>query len=256
MRSADTAKLSWSVLGIAVLVLALGAPPAEAGSMGTGTYRCTINISPVSSHDCHDGTGIVTLTTNSGNARVARIDLNQSFTWLSVNVLVDVCNPTGWTVNIGDSPTNNGGGGDSSSTRHDTEAELNGTGVNVYYSDIGGTGRHTGLANAVATSGCSTLQWTVVQDSLSYDDDGNTADTPRVTAAGSLAAGTHLFDFPPYNEADSEDSSGADADKLYLGLNRTIFTASRSGTGVNRACIFLSTSATPSPATIASECAF
>ena len=49
---------------------------------------------------------------------------------------------------------------------------------------------------------------------------------------------------------------GADADKLYLGLNRTIFTASRSGTGVNRACIFLSTSATPSPATIASECAF
>lgn len=254
MRIGDAVRVSSSVVGIA-LVAVLAASPAGAGTVGTGTYTCTINISPVSSHDCHDGTGIVTLTTNSGNARVARIDLNQAFAWQSVNVLVDVCNPTGWTVNVGDSPSNNGGGGDGSSTRHDAEAEMNGSTLSVFYSDIGGTGLHTQLTGAVATSGCSTQQWTVIQDGLSYDDDGNTADAARVGARGSLAAGTHLFDFPPYNEADSEDSSGADADDLYLALNRTVGSASRSGTGVNRACIFLSTSVSPTPATIAAACA-
>lgn len=254
MRIVDAVRVWSSVVGIALLAV-LAAAPAEAGTVGTGTYTCVINISPVSSHDCHDGTGIVTLTTNSGNARVARIDLNQAFAWQSVNVLVNVCNPTGWTVNVGDSPSNNGGGGDGATTRHDAEAELNGSTLNVFYSDIGGTGLHSQLTGAVATSGCSSQQWTVIQDGLSYDDDGNTADAPRATASGSLAAGTHLFDFPPYNEADSEDSSSLDADKLYLGLNRTIGSSIRTGTGVNRACIFLSTAVSPSPSVIAAACA-
>ena len=87
-----------------------------------------------------------------------------------------------------------------------------------------------------------------------FDDDGNTADSPRISSTGSLASGTMLFDFPSYNEADSEDSSGADADKLYLGLNRTINNASRTGIGVMWACIFLSTSTIFNFATIAVEC--
>ena len=250
MSHAKMCRLS-VLIGFAVVALA---SPALAGSMGSGTYRCTIQISPVSTHDCSDGTGIVTVTLNSGDKRVARIDLNQAFAWQSANFLVNLTNPTGWSMHLGDSPTNDGGGGDAITTRHDSEAQMNGTSYTTFFSDIGGTGQHSNLLNAIPSSGSFTVQWTVIQDSVSFDDDGNTADSPRISSTGSLASGTMLFDFPPYNEADSEDSSGADADKLYLGLNRTINNASRTGTGVTQACIFLSTSTTPNPATIAAEC--
>jgi hypothetical protein len=226
--------------------------PSFAGSFGTGTYTCVVRISPTASNTCTDG--VVTVTVNSGNQRVVQIDLNQGFTWHSVNLIADFCTPSGWTLNIGDSPTNNGGGGDSGTTAHDSEVELNGTTLGVYYSDVGGNGPHSTLRNAVSSGGCFTTQWTVIEDAFSFDDDGNTADAPRFAASGRLGTPTSLFDFPGYNESDPQDTSGIWADDLFVGLNRSIGTSTRSGSGLDEVCFFLSTSATPSAATIDAAC--
>lgn len=237
-----------------VLCLALTGwliPVSASAGFGVGTYTCVVDI-VFGFTDCTDG--VVTVTSSSGNQRVTQVDLNAAFNWQSLNVLVETCSPSGWTVNIGDSPTNNGGGGDGGSTAHDSEAELNGTVLNVFYSDVGGNGPHSTLNNAISSFGCTTQQWTVTEDQISYDDDGNTADVPRFISRGRLGTPSSLFNFPPYNEADSQDSSGTWADDIFVGLNRTVGTASRSGSGVQRACFFLSTSATPSTAAIAAAC--
>ena len=107
---------------------------------------------------------------------------------------------------------------------------------------------------AVPGSTCFTSQWTIIEDLISFDDDGNTSDSPRFTASGRNGSPTCLFDFPPYNESDSEDSSGTWADDLFVGMNRTVGSSFRSGSGLDAICFFLSTDATPNPASIDSAC--
>ena len=232
----------------ALVAAAVAALPVAAGTTGTTYYQCDVNISG-SSHDCTDG--VITLTTDSGIYRVARVDLS-SASYKRLDAFLEVCDPTGWWSHFADSPTCNGYGGDAATTDHDAEGQLLGTTFSVYgtYNRTRGgydPGYHS--RSVTPATGCYRVQWTIYEDYVLFDNDGDPADSARATVAS-----TSTFDSAPYNEPDTEDPSGVDADRWYVGLNRTVAASYRNGTGVNRACVVLSTTTSPSSATLASLC--
>ncbi|MEM9293401.1 MAG: hypothetical protein AAGD01_17085 [Acidobacteriota bacterium] len=228
-------------------------PSDDIGSIfSTANYSCNINISPFSSEDCSLEDVVDPQPSPFGsNQRRAIVDLNQGFNWRSLVVRVETCNPTGWTVHIGDSPTNNGYGGDSGSTSHDAEVQALNNQLTVYESDIGTSSLTCLFTGPPNPPGCIVQQYLVRNDYFEFDPN-----VPLTTNPLSICSNSTIFDFPNYDEADLEDPSGLYEDKVYVGLNRTYGSSSRNGSGIQRACFFLSTSATPNNSTITSECGF
>ncbi len=234
-----------TLAGLGVLLLAL---PAAAGTTGTTTYQCSVDVVR-STHDCTDN--VITLTTNSGSYRVARADLS-SASYKRLDAFVDVCAPTGWWFHLADSPTCNGYGGDGATTEHDAEAYNLGTDFGMYstYDTSRSAFRVTyNSEDVVAASGCYRVQWTIYEDRILFDDGGDPADSSLVDVRS-----VHGFDSAPYAESDSEDPTGADADLWYVGMNRTVASSSRSGTGTLNACFVLSTTTSPDPAVLSAHC--
>jgi hypothetical protein len=158
-------------------------------------------------------------------------------------VRVYSCDPSGWSFHIGDSSTNDGGGGDALSTQHDAELQVNGSTITVFGSEF--ITQHSSVASVTSTygvpSGCSIQEYRIYNHYVWVD--------PSVSVSGNESSWFHyFFDFPRYDEADSEDTGYCDGNttyhceerKLYIGLNRTYGDASRSGSGVVAACVFLS----------------
>jgi len=234
-----------SIALVSALAVAL-AVPAAAGTTGTGYYTCTIDVAG-NTHDCNNG--VITITSSSGNQRVARVDLGS---YVRLDAFVNVCNPSGWWSHFGDSPGDNGYGGDFGQTEHDAEAYALGGDFQMYGTYNPGRGGYDLVytsSGAISTSTCSRPQWTILEDRVALDDDANPADSPRVDVHS-----IHSFEVPPYNEPDSEDPSGTDAGRWYVGINRTVGTASRSGSGAQKVCFVLSTTTSPSAATLSALC--
>ena len=239
---------SLPALAVVFLALALlaAAVPAAAGTLGTTYYTCTIDVG-AGTDTCTDG--IVTVTTASGSQRVARIDQGS---YLRMDAFVEYCNPSAWWIHFADSPTCNGYGGDAGTTEHDAEAQILGTTFGLY--GTYNTGRSGSdlvytSASVVPVSGCHQSQWTIYEDHLQFDDDADAADSPLVDVTS-----YYSFESAPYDEPDSEDSSGADASRWYVGINRTVGSAYRYGSGTGRVCFVLSTTTAPSATTLNSLC--
>lgn len=215
-------------------------------ALSGGNYSCVINTSGVDNCDYFN----VSVGYTGGSTRTAVLDLNASFLWTTAIVRVETCNATGWSFHLGDSPSNNGGGGDGAQTRHDAEVQAFNTTLTAYRSDFN-IGAECSAVGPTNPTGCVIQQYLVRNDFLQFDPNVNTFGDPITTCSD-----VYLFDFPAYDEADNEDPAGNYADFLYLGLNRTYGSAARSGSGITKACVFLSTSATPAAATIAAECGF
>jgi hypothetical protein len=238
-------------LALIVFMIAFAAPGAvapAAAALGSTYYQCTVNISG-GTHNCTNG--IVTITASSGVQRVARVDLSSS-AYVRLDAFADVCNPTGWWLHFGDSPGDNGFGGDGGQTEHDAEAYNLGTNFQMFgtYNTSRFAYDIIYLSQGVApASGCYRVQWTIYEDRVFFDNDGNPADSARVEVRSVFG-----FESAPYAEPDSEDPSGADANLWYVGMNRTVGTSSRSGTGVNKVCFVLSTTTSPSASLLSSLC--
>lgn len=239
-------QLSRTVL-LTLLGCLVAAAPGGAGQIGPTTYQCTIDVAG-SWDDCTEG--IVTLTTSSGIYRVARVDL--SAVYVRLDAFVDVCNPTDWWIHFADSPSCNGGGGDGSDSEHDAEAYLLGTKFEMlgnYSTERSALEPISRSEAGIPATGCSRVQWTIYEDRVFYDDDGDPSDTPRLEVRSIFG-----FESSPYDEPDAEDASGADADLWYVGINRTVGDASRSGTGTSELCLVLSTTVAPDAATLNTLC--
>jgi hypothetical protein len=218
-------------------------------SSAQAQYSCVVNISPTASTNCASPVNILPFSFGSIE-RTADVDLNQGGLWQSLTLRVRVCDPTGWFVHIGDSSTNNGFGGDGATASHDAEAHAIGNTLQVYRADFGsGSFLSCQTPSLGCTGGCVTQDWTVINDRLTYDPDTATA------GPVSICDNIYLFDFPPYDETDVEDPNGLDVDKLHIGLNRT-YQARGTGTGVQKACFYLSTSTAPSQTDITTACGF
>lgn len=211
-------------------------PPNALG----GGYSCTVDV-VAGTNTC---TGAVTQLTSVGSQRTLRANMAG---FQRMDVFVDLCYPTGITFHAGDSPTNDGYGGDGGSTNHDAEAHFIGTHLAIYDDDFGNLS--TLEQNVIPASGCFRVQWSFMENTLLFDNDGNPADAAKV-ALDSYEG----FELAPYAETDSEDPSGADANFWYVGLNRTVGWDGRNGTGLNKACFVLSTTTNPDPTTLSSRC--
>lgn len=235
-------------LALACVALAglLAAVPAGAGTTGTTYYTCAVDIS-LGTNNCTEG--IVTVTATSGVQRVLRANLSPSY--VRMDVFLNVCNPTNWWSHLSDSPTTNGFGGDGGSTSHDAEAYTLGTAFQMYTMDNPrGAAFPSYRTDAVTSaSGCYRVQWTIYESQVFFDDDGDPADSPRIEVFTSRG-----FESAPYAETDSEDPSSVDANLWYVGLNRTVGSTARTGTGTNKACFVLSTTTAPTAATLSALC--
>lgn len=207
----------------------------------TETYRCVVDING----GVNTCTGAVSLLVNSGAARVGKVDLSSGYQ--RMDIFVDLCNPTGWTVHVADSPTCNGFGGDGFTTSHDAETHLTDTSFQMYDDDLGNLAAVE--RNAIAATGCYRVQYSILEDTVLFDNDGNPADAAKINVDSYEG-----FERAPYAEADSEDPGGADANFWYFGLNRTVNDPSRSGTGVSKACVVLSRTTTPDTGLLSRLC--
>lgn len=167
-------------------------------------------------------------------------------------VRVDSCNPTGFSVNIGDSPSNDGGGGDKAHTRHDAEVQLSGSDFSAFRSEYNPGEVHRAVG--VVQGGCTIQQFLIREDYAEFDPNINAVGDPLIQVPHWA-----LFDLPPsYGEYDAEDPNGMQLETLFIGLNRVVDMSvfPRTGTGVRRACVYLSTAFYPNPASVTAACGF
>ena len=246
---------NFSLIAAGFIVVAFAALPATPASAqaaeeaADAIYWCNVGIDP-GSNDCTDG--VVTLQpTISKKFRRAIVDLDAGFDWNTFVLRVETCDPQGWTVHIGDSPTNNGGGGDAGSSNHDAEAQSRDNILSVFESDLGTGAETCRFTGPVSPTGCIVQQYFVQNDFFEFDPAVSLPFNPL-----SICGNGDIFDFNPYDEADAEDPSGLYEDKLYVGLNQTYGSASRNGSGIKRACFFLATSTNPTDAQIGAVCGF
>jgi len=212
----------------------------------TEIFRCVVDIAG-GTNTC---TGPVSLTLSSGTYRTGRIDLSDGY--VRMDAFVDVCSPTGITMHFADSPSTNGYGGDGGTTNNNAEVHNVGTGIYFYGVDdtnLNITDPTAGTRDVIPASGCYRVHWTLQEDRFLFDDDGDPTDSARIRLDSFRS-----FEVPPYNEPDLEDPNGLDAPFWYFGLNRTYGSASRTGTGANRACIVLSRTTSPDLNRIATLC--
>lgn len=223
------------ILALALLASAL---PAAA------QYKCDVNLAANTS-SCTGGPITAVSGGNFDDQRTFRINTSG---YARLDALIEVCNPTGWWIHFGDSPGNNGGGGDGGQTDHDAETYFTDQtfyAIGTFNYNQGALDPIVTVPNLVASNICRTVQYTIQESRVDFDDDGNTAD-----AALQTVQSLGLHELSPYNESDGEDPYGADASYWYAGINRTYADASRYGAGVSRVCFVLSTTANPASSSI------
>jgi hypothetical protein len=162
-----------------------------------------------------------------------------------LRVAFELCEPRGYVLNIGDSPSNNGGGGDAGDFEHDAEILIYGADLTASSSDLGyeqtgpGIGYHPFLlsrADYVASLGCSS-RVLHVRDQYIADGENPSLRTQTPTA----------LRIDP-----SADEQGAPDAHWYLGVNRVVSSAVgdrfRAGSGLValRLCFALAPAEPPS----------
>jgi hypothetical protein len=212
----------------------------------TEVFRCVIDVA-TGTDTC---SGPVSLDVDSGIYRTGTIDLSDGF--VRLDAFVDVCDPTGFSMHFADSPTCNGYGGDGGTTNHNAEGHTAGTGVLFY--GVDDTSRSITdpvvlTRSVIPSSGCYRVHWTIQEDRFRFDGDGDPTDSSDIDLRS-----FRTFEVPPYSEPDSEDTTGADEPYWYFGLNRSYASSSRTGTGVDRACMVLSRTTSPNLSQLASLC--
>lgn len=206
------------------------------------TYRCVIDVNG-GTNTC---SGAVSLLASAGSQRVGKVDLAGGY--VRLDALIDVCSPTGYSMHFADSPTCDGFGGDYGTSVHNAEAHFSGAAFNYWGTDPS-TDPAVIQQSVLPTTGCYRVHWSIMEDRILFDDDGVTTDSSRLQVDS-----IHGFEVAPYGEPDAEDPSGFDANLWYFGLNRTVGSASRTGTGVTRACLVLSRTTSPNLPLLSTLC--
>lgn len=195
--------------------------------------------------------------TGYGNGRfVAKV--NMSGGYRRMDVFAKVCNPTGWTLHVTDSPTADGYGGDGATTDHDAEGYLLNTTFQFFSSyDLGraAPGTFAQATNAFAGP-CSDVHMVAFHAAGSPTSTFSFQGSPSQTLVSSLYGMKVGYTSCPSGvsgqrsiECDWEDAALADKDLWYVGVNRVVNTypGGREGTGVQKACIVLNSNVNTVP---------
>lgn len=190
-----------SVLGVFFIDLRIGF------SVSTTEGAVTVLEPPQSNADCTDGSLM----------SVIKIDVPDECT--QVNVLVEYeGEPSGWTLNLGDSATNNGFGGDAGTTRNNAELQVLEQQMSVYNaSDDPDTVDRLVHQHLALDDGA--IRLTVADQTVGWGQPRGILQTPGLG---------RLFAIP--DEVGDERS-------IYLGINRVINDTNRRGCGVRRVLV-------------------
>ena len=186
---------------------------------------CTIDLT-TNTHNC-GGIGAITFTAAPAGGRTAfKVNLDprgSGFTKAAFDVQYGSV-PTGFTVNIGDSPSNNGYGGDGAQFSNDAEMQVTDASMFVYGKD--GTPTQPLVAVSNFATSTSLLTFEVNNRRLTWDNRAGTA---------SALASPLLYALN--GQPDTEGPTNYD---VYAAFNRVISESARYGTGVTRVTVRLS----------------
>ena len=165
---------------------------------------------------------------------VLKVNLDPASGYTTMILLADYDGvPTGFTLNIGDSASNNGGGGDAATQQRDAELQVQDEALSVYTNDLGGTpAAATRMAQSLVRLNDGGLKVTVADKFVCW---GNAYSELNFKTAPPTADLLYALSGQP-------DSEGPVNYDVYVGLNRVIFGApanGRIGAGLARVYIRL-----------------
>ncbi|MCP4664109.1 MAG: hypothetical protein GY856_52665 [bacterium] len=168
----------------------------------------TVLSPPQNNNECADGSQMAVL----------EIDIPDECT--QANILVEYeGEPEGWSLGLGDSPTNNGFGGDSGTTPNNAELQILEQQLAVYNAaSVPEEVDRLVIQDLALTDGA--IRLTVGDQAVGWGQ-------PR--AALQTSGLNRLFAIP--------DLDSADGSSVYLGLNRVVLNDSRRGCGVRRVLV-------------------
>lgn len=177
--------------------------------------ECTVDT-VASTSTCTGRVTALELSAGQGRLRVDLAGLT------ALRLMVAICDPSGWVLNVGNSPGNDGYGGDAGEFSNDSELQLMGTTLSVYANDDGASAQLLSDASFVPASGCVSREVEV--------SDG------KVTTL----APAHAVDSPYVFRLNQPDSTGTPDAVIYIGLNRVVRSDSpRVGSGLRAASVCL-----------------
>ena len=221
---------TWSVRGLVLVgvlsflllsFLSLVRPPASS-AVTLAPLSCTINLT-TNTHNCGSIPAITFIVPPASSQTVLKINLAPSAGYRRATFSVNYTGqPTGWTVNIGDSQSNDSYGGDAGNQSNDAEAQVQGATLSAYGSDYTQGDRQllnwTNFASAGSTSSIEVrdryLGWGA--------NFANYMNSPYLYALN--------------GEADNEGPVNYD---IYAAFNRVINSSYRSGSGVGSVVVTL-----------------
>jgi hypothetical protein len=230
-------------------VLAPGNEATEEASQAL-LYACTLGV------NC--GAPTISLLSNT-NGSTYRVNMSS---YRRLDLFASICNPTGWAMHLTDSPSANGYGGDGASTDHDAEGYLIGGSSLEFYSAYDMTrilpGAYLNKRGAFP-GGCSVVRMAAFHDAGSPDstfqfvgDISKPEISTEVSSLHGMKIGYTSCSSSTSSqrsiECDYENRSLSDQNYWYIGINRTVGSSSRTGTGVQRACVVLNSDASVTPA--------
>jgi hypothetical protein len=186
---------------------------------------CTIDL-VANTHNCGSLSAITFTAAPAGGQTAFKVNLDprgSGFTKAAFDVQYGSV-PVGFTVNIGDSPSNNAYGGDAAQFSNDAEMQVTDASMYVYGKDGTPTQPLVALNNFAAST--SLLTFEVNNRRLSWDN--------RAGAASALAS--PLL----YALNGQPDTEGPVNHDVYAAFNRVIWDNYRYGTGVTRVTVRLS----------------
>ncbi|HSU84894.1 MAG TPA: hypothetical protein VLR69_20950, partial [Thermoanaerobaculia bacterium] len=233
MTHRSIGKLRLSVLVsllISAVLLGTGMGSVAEASQNPPT-SCTIDLVN-NTHTCGGIGALRFVLSPSGGRTVLALTLDP-LTSGFVQARFDVtynAEPSGWTVNIGDSATDDGGGGDAATQSNDAELQVFGRQFTLLGNDDSVPSKTLQFIDGFAANG-KTVSFTVSNDRVDW-----------ITAAGAAGTVTSPFLFALDGQVDREGPVNYD---IYAAFNRVIGDAGRSGSGVSQVVITLSTPQPP-----------
>lgn len=210
---------------LAVSLPAIGLALSAGSAAAAGPVSCSIDLVN-NSHSCWGISQISFTAAPSGGQTAMRINLDPrqlgGFAQAVFNVTYS-STPTGMTVNIGDSATNNGGAGDAFTQQRDSELQISGQQYSLFGDDLTPNTKVLQVVNGFATAG-STVSFAVSNNRVTWTAAGGVSST--FTSANIFALNGQ------------SDSGGVNYD-IYAAFNRVIDGNYRSGTGVSYVTITL-----------------
>lgn len=219
-RRASSLTLSMLIMSGLTFSMAVRAPAQDVSD------SCEINLGN-NSHNCQNISAVKFIVGPDDKRVVICINLDPaktSFTEATFNVEYKK-KAVGWTVNIGDSASNNGFAGDGADQSNDAEVQILDNVLSVYGSDYIPPGVRLLLRSSPVVEGKrASIRLTVKNQFLSWGYDGQNSDL------------SSQYLYALNGQRDDEGSVNYD---IYAAFNRTIASAGRNGSGVRKIIVEL-----------------